>query len=213
MKYKMYFLIISILSSFFLTACDQEPKEIMIASKPTGATVYMEDAEIGVTPMVITVSKETKIDLKKQGFAPYSVLLSPASEPNHIVSLEAKSTEFKELDFMQEPFVVQDPANTQAPVVQQEQAVNQKSAAVPKTTEKNTPPPPKKKAPRLTITRVKAMYNQGKISKQEYSQQVRQLKYQMKSELARLKERYNRGELSKSDYNQRARQIKYFYIG
>lgn len=57
------------------------------------------------------------------------------------------------------------------------------------------------------------MYNQGKISKQEYSQQVRQLKYQMKSELVRLKERYNRGELSKSDYNQRARQIKYFYIG
>lgn len=80
-----------VVSAFITLGCDDEPKEILIASKPGQAIVKIDQAEVGVTPVKITIIKETTIDVVKPDYKTYTTVLSPSDDPNLIVTLENES--------------------------------------------------------------------------------------------------------------------------
>ncbi|MEE9356691.1 MAG: PEGA domain-containing protein [Methylococcaceae bacterium] len=67
--------------------------------------------------------------------------------------------------------------------------------------------------PRLSITRVKQLYQQGRINKLDYSAKIRQLEHQLETDLIDLKMLYKRGGINSYDYERRVREIKHRYRG
>jgi rare lipoprotein A (peptidoglycan hydrolase) len=151
-----------------------EPKKILIASKPSEATVRLNQENLGVTPLEVIMVKDSALEVSKPGYQSYVNILSYADEPNLIVTLE-------------------------------------KNQSASKTTRPR--PTVARKKPRLNISDVKQMYRQGRINKLKYSARVRELEYQMKSDLLDLKMLYKRGGINKYDYGRRVNEIKYRYKG
>jgi hypothetical protein len=70
--------------------CVKAPREadILIASKPGDATVTLDGAELGTTPLKLKVRGETVLDVELEGYETQQVAISPGSDPNVIVELE-----------------------------------------------------------------------------------------------------------------------------
>lgn len=84
----MKFYILLLITALITVGCDTQPKEILIASKPSQASVKIDQAEVGVTPFTIKVQKDIKIEVSKPGYKPYTAVLSASDDPNLIVTLE-----------------------------------------------------------------------------------------------------------------------------
>ncbi|GEM_PF-2493541 len=198
-----------IINGLIFWGCNMGPTEILIASKPSGAIVLMEGVEIGVTPMELKISKDSRVQVQKQGFLPYTEVLSKGGDPNLLIKLE-KAQNYgvglvSEDDLPNEGDLSSDAELVSLPGATPKQTENIK----PRTYAKKTP----RKSKRLTIAQVKQNYRTGTISKYTYKQQVHRLKSEMDRALRQLKERYRRGDFDKIEYEQRVRQTKYRYTG
>ena len=84
----MKFYILLLVTALITLGCDTQPKEILIASKPSQALVKLDQAELGVTPLKIKIINDTEIVVSKPGYKPYTAILSPSEDPNQIITLE-----------------------------------------------------------------------------------------------------------------------------
>ena len=71
-----------------LIGCGSSPTDVLVASKPSDAIIFLDDVEIDLTPMKITVSKEVSIEIRKKHFISYQATLSAENAPNLLVKLE-----------------------------------------------------------------------------------------------------------------------------
>ena len=65
-----------------------EPKEILIASKPSNANVRLNQVDMGTTPLKIIVQKNSILEVSKPGYQSDSRIVSSVDESNMIVTLE-----------------------------------------------------------------------------------------------------------------------------
>ena len=207
MRQKFY---LFLLASLFFFGCNTGPADILIASRPSGAMVVMEGVEIGITPMQLKISKNSRIQVQMQGYMPYTEILSKGSEPNLLVKLERLPNSGLELV----PEVDQAIENSSTP----DTNIVLPPVAKPEPVKKVDPKRANSKRvsrtkKRLTIAQVKQNYRVGAISKYTYKQEIYRLKSEMDRALRQLKERYRRGDFDKIEYERRIRQTKYKYTG
>jgi len=62
-------------------------KSVTVASMPSGATVKLDDAELGATPYQLQVKGATTIQLDLAGHEPQDVTVDPRGEPNIVIKL------------------------------------------------------------------------------------------------------------------------------
>ena len=86
----MKFFFLLLVTALTSLGCDTQPTEILVASKPSQASVTLDQAELGVTPVKIQIIEDTKIVISKPGYEPYAAVLSPSEDPNQIFTLEQK---------------------------------------------------------------------------------------------------------------------------
>jgi len=65
-----------------------QSKEILIASKPSEASVRINQIDMGKTPLKVLIKKDSAIEVSKSGYRSYVRILTPTDEPNLIVTLE-----------------------------------------------------------------------------------------------------------------------------
>ncbi len=65
-----------------------QSKAILIASKPSEASVRINQVEMGKTPVKVLIKKDSAIEVSKPGYRSYVQILTPTDEPNLIVTLE-----------------------------------------------------------------------------------------------------------------------------
>lgn len=87
-RVNMKFYILFLITALITLGCDTQPKEIMIASKPSQASVKLDQADVGITPLTIKIQKKITIEVSKPGYKPYTTVLSTADDPNLIITLE-----------------------------------------------------------------------------------------------------------------------------
>ena len=215
-----------LLSEFILIGCDSgptttaftsapapapatatTPTEILIASQPSAAIILMDGMEIGVTPMKLKMSKDTQIQIRKNGYLPYTEIMSVGGNPNLLARLEKAPN--SGLGLVTEDTLSGEtgPSNGLAPepTTKPQPVDNVKPA--------RTYKKPRKKSKPLTVARLKQMYRSGAISKQAYKQNIRRLQSELDRTLRQLKARYRRGDFDKSEYARRVRQAKHRYTG
>lgn len=95
MKHTTTFLLV-LLVVVIGASCSRAPadRQILVASKPGEATVTLDDAELGTTPMQLTVAggETTTVTVSKEGFESQQVALSADTGPNLVVELTALPT-------------------------------------------------------------------------------------------------------------------------
>ena len=84
----MRFYILLLMTALITVGCDTQPKEILIASKPSQASVKVDQVELGMTPFTIKVQKDITIVVSKLGYKPHTATLSSSDDPNLIITLE-----------------------------------------------------------------------------------------------------------------------------
>jgi len=87
-RVNMKFYILFLITALTTLGCDTQPKEIMIASRPSQASVKLDQAEVGMTPLTIKVQKDVTIEVSKPGYKLYTAVLSTAEDPNLVITLE-----------------------------------------------------------------------------------------------------------------------------
>ena len=63
------------------TAINGGKQKVPISSQPSGASIKIDDADSGVTPTTIVLSRKTshRVELQLKGYRPYEVVLEPRS--------------------------------------------------------------------------------------------------------------------------------------
>ncbi len=82
------FYILILMAVLITVGCDTQPKEILIASTPSQASVKVNQAEVGMTPFTIKVQKDITIVVSKVGYKPHTAVLTYSDDPNLIITLE-----------------------------------------------------------------------------------------------------------------------------
>lgn len=84
----MRFYLLLFISTLITLGCDTQPKEILIASNPSQASVKVDQVELGMTPFTIKVQKDITVVVSKLGYKPHTATLSSSDDPNLIITLE-----------------------------------------------------------------------------------------------------------------------------
>jgi hypothetical protein len=82
------FYILVLMAALITVGCDTQPKEILVASTPSQASVKVNQAEVGLTPFTIKVQQDITIVVSKLGYKPHTAVLSSTDDPNLIITLE-----------------------------------------------------------------------------------------------------------------------------
>jgi len=165
----MRFIIPFVFSLFFLAGCEEPAKEILIATKPAGATVYLASAKAGTTPMKITVSKETKIEVKKEGYISQGILLSAESDHNLVVDLEKAPIVQKQVNLKMQAYKPATLSIAKLQAMYRQGEISKSDYA-----QKVNQAKYKMKA---ETTNLIQRYKQGEMDKSTYSQKLRQIRH------------------------------------
>ena len=170
-----------------LQACNSEsvatkqhadPVNIMVASSPAGATVLMQDAKIGKTPMTISVRQTTPVKLQLEGYEPQQLFVDPQGQMNLIVTLTPKPKPAVEPSTSTSSAK---PTTAQASTSQTHYTFTSlkklyRAGELDKI-EYNQQVTRLKHAQKAELNDLKAKYRRGELDKLDYEQQVRKIKF------------------------------------
>jgi len=157
---KFFAFVVSVV--LLLIGCGSSSTDVLVASKPSDAIILLDDVEIGLTPMKITVTKKVSIEIRKDKFTSYQATLSAESAPNLLVALEPVE---KVEDITQDDSVT---------IAQLKYMYN--TGKISKTNF-DTRVRQVRSRMDMDLRAAKARYIQGELSKSKYNQLVKQIKH------------------------------------
>lgn len=194
--------------------------EVTIASIPAGATVLLEDAELGKTPYLIKFKTQTSVMLEAEGYVAREVTVGPDSEPTVVARMTpleggvpTPTTEAEGGGDAGAPTVVASSGSKSSDAGHKPKSTST-TTSTPAPAAPSTPAPaPKSSLPYDDVAAAKADYQAGKIDRDAYDQAVRKLKARRAEKLAVIKALYQKGAIDKGEYQQRKRVIDNEYRG
>ncbi|MDD5308389.1 MAG: PEGA domain-containing protein [Deltaproteobacteria bacterium] len=193
-------------SASFLLSCGKETPsaaavatkstQVVVASKPEGASVLLQGAKVGVTPVTLQVKEDTNLVLELDGFVRQALLVTPDGRPNHVVQL------------IPAPALQCCPCQGDANEGKAEPRKSASAAAL-------EPPRPKAAGGGgiRTMREAKEAYRAGRVDRYEYGRVTDGIREKLRAEIDELKRAYRAGEMSKADYERKARAVKLKYEG
>jgi uncharacterized membrane protein len=148
--------------ALLLIGCGSSSTDVLIASKPSNAIILLDDVEIGLTPMKITVTKEVNVEIRKKKFISYKATLSADNAPNLLVKLEPDGKD--EAINQNNPVTVSQLRNMYNTGKISQSDYNQRVRQV-------------KSRMDMDLRAVKTRYSRGELSKSKYNQLVKQIKH------------------------------------
>jgi len=170
-------LILIFLAFVPLAACSNEsvadkeakPATIKVASIPSGATVLMQGAKIGTTPMEVTVRQTTPVELELKGYKNGRLFVDPAGKMNLIANLEA----------LPAPAPKATPSRSGAPTTIRKLKEQYRAGDIDKIEYRRLVTKLKNRM-KTELTRLKQAYKRGDIDKVEYQRRAQKIKYRYK---------------------------------
>jgi hypothetical protein len=185
--------------------------QVVIASKPAGASVLLQGARVGETPVTLQVKEDTNLVLELDGYVRQALLVTPDGRPNHVVEL------------------IPAPASGCCPCAAEGAAPNAvagagarpaaKPPAASTASTSSTATAPELPRPKAatggirTMREAKEAYRAGRIDRSEYNRVTDVIRGRMRTDIDELKRAYRAGKVTKADYEQGAREIKLRYEG
>lgn len=212
-------------------------KEVLVASQPSDAKIFLKGAEVGATPMKLLVRGDTNLILEKEGFVKQALLITPRSEPNVVVRLVPDDAEgdgeaeVEETDPSDTPQTDDDGDSSSTAKTAKKKT--KKSGDEGETASEDPPeesvtapepepdpvPDPKAEASKAkkkvytTMRQIKDDLSKGIITRDEYRKWQTEIRKERAQELQDLEKAYRAGEMTKSEFKDKVREIKLKYEG
>lgn len=178
-----------------------ELRTVRIATKPTGARVLLNGAELGTTPYSLQFRASTTVELSKTGYDKKAITVDSSSDPNLVVELVASKNAPPRVMPAQQAAPAPAPAPPPAAVPLAAPPPPPARAALP------AQPPPSNTANDTEIS-LRNAYRSGQIDRWQYRQRMDMLDARYRSAVA-LEKRYLReGRINRWDYERRVQILK-----
>jgi len=215
-------------------------KEVLVASQPSDAEVFLKGAKVGTTPMKLLVRGDTNLILEKEGYVKQALLITPKSNPNLVVELVPSGDE-SEAQAPEE--VAPEEAGEDAREEEQKKADERRgsgkkgkksgkegagdeanddgaaetgTAAAPELEtepEKEAAPAKPKKKTYTTMRQLKEDLSKGIITRQEFRKWQGEIRKKRSVDLQAAEKAYRAGEMTRDEYRKKVREIKLKYEG
>lgn len=215
-------------------------KEVLVASQPSDAEVFLKGAKVGTTPMKLLVRGDTNLILEKEGYVKQALLITPKSDPNLVVELvpsgdeeETEAPDEAAPEEAGEEVREGDQKKTgghrgsgkkgkkagkedKGDEAKDDETAETVTAAAPEPEpepEKKAAPAKPKKKTYTTMRQLKDDLSKGIITRQEYRKWQGEIRKKRAVDLQAAEKAYRAGEMTRDEYRKKVREIKLKYEG